>query len=247
MRRGGRLRAPLLAFAAMLAVMSGCSREPSGSSREAAGARAPIVTISADQAVSPVPPWRAPAVEVNETNFKELKADAAEALKEERLFGSAADAIPLYLALRRFAPDDAAVQAGMRRAMTSLLGKGNEALAAIDRDPLSLRRAHEVAAVARAVAPDDAKVVAYLARLDKSDQAQEANRLGEEALNAGRLGVDGGDDTALAYFHEALELRPGDQRANQGIAAVESALIRRSEEHTSELQSQSNLVCRLLL
>src|SRR2546430_10270336 len=32
----------------------------------------------------------------------------------------------------------------------------------------------------------------------------------------------------------------------QGAQAVESAL-ERSEEHTSELQSQSNLVCRLLL
>ena len=223
------MRAPLLAFAAMLAVMSGCSREPSGSSREAAGARAPIVTISADQAVSPVPPWRAPAVEVNDGNFKQLKADAAAALKAGHLFGSDDDAIPLYLALRRFAPDDAAVEAGLRRATASLLGKGNEALGAIDRDPLSLRRAHEIAAVARAVAPDDAKVMAYLARLDKSDQAQEANRLGEEALNAGRLGVEGGDGTALAYFHQALELRPGDQRASQGIAAVESALIRRAE------------------
>src|SRR2546430_13593018 len=30
-------------------------------------------------------------------------------------------------------------------------------------------------------------------------------------------------------------------------AAVGNALERRSEEHTSELQSQSNLVCRLLL
>lgn len=223
------MRAPLLAFAAMLALLSGCSREPSGPSREAAGARAPIVTISADQAVSPVPPWRAPVIEVSDGNVKALKANAAEALKAGHLFGSADDAIPLYLALRRFAPDDAAVQAGLRRATASLLDKGGEALAAIDRDPLSLRRAHEIAAVARAVAPDDAKVVAYLARLDQSDQAQEANRLGEEALNAGRLGVDGGGDTALALFHQALELRPGDQRASQGIAAVESALIRRAE------------------
>src|SRR2546430_13695770 len=31
------------------------------------------------------------------------------------------------------------------------------------------------------------------------------------------------------------------------VAAVEPQLRRRSEEHTSELQSQSNLVCRLLL
>src|SRR5688572_32090705 len=32
-----------------------------------------------------------------------------------------------------------------------------------------------------------------------------------------------------------------------GLAPGPAALARRSEEHTSELQSQSNLVCRLLL
>src|SRR5256886_4845334 len=34
---------------------------------------------------------------------------------------------------------------------------------------------------------------------------------------------------------------------NSGLAARAVASSRRSEEHTSELQSQSNLVCRLLL
>src|SRR2546430_17713491 len=33
----------------------------------------------------------------------------------------------------------------------------------------------------------------------------------------------------------------------QGAARIGRARARRSEEHTSELQSQSNLVCRLLL
>src|SRR2546430_4833765 len=32
-----------------------------------------------------------------------------------------------------------------------------------------------------------------------------------------------------------------------GVGDIENAGFRRSEEHTSELQSQSNLVCRLLL
>src|SRR2546427_913224 len=36
----------------------------------------------------------------------------------------------------------------------------------------------------------------------------------------------------------------GDARAEQGVLAHRA---HRSEEHTSELQSQSNLVCRLLL
>src|SRR2546430_12526138 len=35
--------------------------------------------------------------------------------------------------------------------------------------------------------------------------------------------------------------------ANRGPGAAELHLLPRSEEHTSELQSQSNLVCRLLL
>src|SRR5688572_32015238 len=35
--------------------------------------------------------------------------------------------------------------------------------------------------------------------------------------------------------------------ANQRIASAISGTSERSEEHTSELQSQSNLVCRLLL
>src|SRR2546430_10241770 len=45
-------------------------------------------------------------------------------------------------------------------------------------------------------------------------------------------------------------LRPTFPEARSGSIAVSSAIQtrrRRSEEHTSELQSQSNLVCRLLL
>src|SRR5688572_32258476 len=43
--------------------------------------------------------------------------------------------------------------------------------------------------------------------------------------------------------------RSQERRSGNGapIAPYTEAAIRRSEEHTSELQSQSNLVCRLLL
>src|SRR2546430_700607 len=62
-----------------------------------------------------------------------------------------------------------------------------------------------------------------------------------------------GDDSGTAAdFRQALELEPRLQA--QGLAKYDSALVVlfeaqrvRSEEHTSELQSQSNLVCRLLL
>ncbi|QGW66961.1 SUMF1/EgtB/PvdO family nonheme iron enzyme [Lysobacter soli] len=213
-----------------MALAAACSRDASSPKGDAAAAHTPIVTISADQAVSPVPPWRVPAVQVTDENVAELKEKAAQALSRGRLFGTADDAIPLYYALRRFDPEDAAANVGFDRSLKRLVANGDDALKQLDRDPLSLRRAHEIAAVARAVAPGNVDIVEFLARLDRADEAQEANRLGEDALNAGRLGVAGEPDQALTHFREALELRPGDMRANQGIAAVESALIRRAEQ-----------------
>src|SRR2546430_7581319 len=48
-----------------------------------------------------------------------------------------------------------------------------------------------------------------------------------------------------AYDHQGGVLHPSDFKA-QAREAFRS-VVERSEEHTSELQSQSNLVCRLLL
>src|SRR2546430_7035092 len=57
--------------------------------------------------------------------------------------------------------------------------------------------------------------------------------------------------TTLFRSHGAAGKRSGNRRADQARALrlVHAARhrFRRSEEHTSELQSQSNLVCRLLL
>src|SRR2546430_6803787 len=48
------------------------------------------------------------------------------------------------------------------------------------------------------------------------------------------------------HQHATRPARPGPVVA-AGVAQVVDDLADRSEEHTSELQSQSNLVCRLLL
>src|SRR5688572_33124788 len=61
--------------------------------------------------------------------------------------------------------------------------------------------------------------------------------LGGERLQAGVQAVQSRLDAALER---------GVERSN-GLGVVEQARRGRSEEHTSELQSQSNLVCRLLL
>lgn len=214
-----------------LGLLAGCGDRAGKAASTEAAARKPIVTVSADQAVSPVPPWRAPAIAVNQDNAEDLRKRAEAALKAGRLYADADAAIPLFVALRDFAPNDRRIAAGLDRAIALLLIEGDTALKKIDDEPLSLRDAHQAAAVARAVAPEHRKVEAYLERVDRADQAQEADRLGEEDLNAGRIGegVQAGQNGALARFREALELRPGDVRALQGIAAAESALIRRAE------------------
>ena len=248
------MRAIIIASLAIVSLATACSGEPGDGStagKAAVSGRSPVVTISADQAVSPVPAWVVPAVAITDANAGEMKARAAAAVKAGRLFAANGDAtaivrpeaetegaaaadaaadmaIPIYLALRRHAPDDAVVRTGFAAALQALLAQGDDALDAIDADPLSLRSSHEVGAVVRVVAPDQADAVAYLDRLERVDQAQQANRLGEDELNAGRLG-EAGNGGAIALFRQALQLRPGDVRANQGLAATESALIRRAE------------------
>src|SRR2546430_6790520 len=47
--------------------------------------------------------------------------------------------------------------------------------------------------------------------------------------------------------HEKVALGKAGRSRHLGIRPINRGVSRRSEEHTSELQSQSNLVCRLLL
>src|SRR2546427_3101024 len=57
------------------------------------------------------------------------------------------------------------------------------------------------------------------------------------------LGLDAARAVAVGPSDQLLAL----DEALQQLEEKEPRLSRRSEEHTSELQSQSNLVCRLLL
>ncbi len=220
-----------MAFA-LVALLPACSRTPSEASDKdqpgsiASDARAPVVTIGEDQEVQV---WRAPDVEVDAENIATIKQQAAEALATGELFGSVDDAIPLYLALQNKAPADHEVTAGIDNALAALLARGDDVVGDVDADRDQLRSAHEIAAVARAIAPADPRVEAYLGRLDIVDQAQQASLQGERALNDGQIGEAGQPGGAIGYFTEALTLRPNDARASQGLAAAESGLIRRAE------------------
>src|SRR3990167_10502556 len=52
---------------------------------------------------------------------------------------------------------------------------------------------------------------------------------------------------ANSYASKSAESQPNVAAATSWSASISKCQRRRSEEHTSELQSQSNLVCRLLL
>src|SRR5205085_10825043 len=81
--------------------------------------------------------------------------------------------------------------------------------------------------------------------------------VGQHATNSGELRLGSGID--VGYYRQDLSQVPLEKTLYEIIADLRPAWERRmeirddlverlrSEEHTSELQSQSNLVCRLLL
>ncbi|HET8819702.1 MAG TPA: formylglycine-generating enzyme family protein [Xanthomonadaceae bacterium] len=217
-------RFPALAVICTLALLGACADQGDDPARAAPAAQGPRVVVGEDQ---PVPNWRPPDVQVPQEARDEVRAEAEAALAEGRLYGGDRDAIPLYLALREQAPDDAQVERGFEGAVAALLEAGRAALARPDIDFDALHRAHEIGAVARAIDPAREDIRAYLGELDRSDEVAALNRAGEAQLRDGDLGESG--DGALATFRRALELDPESARARQGIAAAESAMIRRAE------------------
>lgn len=227
----------VLAFPVLLLALSaaGCGGDdaapkprPQGS-RPAASEKgpAPSVTISGDDRAAPQLNWHAPAVALQPEQLAAARRDAAKAVREQRWYADAQSAIPLYLAILKLAPDDAPARAGLARALSGLLKAGDEALAQSDTDEAALTRAHEIAAVARTVDPADPAVIVYLTQVDLADRLLQLNEQGERDLQASRLGE--ATDGALRKFRAVLALRPSQPRAMQGLAAVESGLIRRAE------------------
>ncbi|GHA70235.1 SUMF1/EgtB/PvdO family nonheme iron enzyme [Cognatilysobacter bugurensis] len=220
-----------LAVASVL-LIAACSRTPdSAPAPVAEPASAPVERDAkparAPSAPKPVPGWAPPAVEVTEGTKGRLRERARVALEAGRLYEDADAAVPIVLALRTAAPDDKAVAALADRALVALIKRADEALGAIDTDAQSIASAREALSVARAVAPEDERVAALAERVEAAERADSANAEGERLLEADRIGENGGG--AIAAFRQALEAREGDARALQGLAAAESALIRRAE------------------
>lgn len=227
----------VLAFPVLLLALSaaGCGSDDAAPKPRPQGPRpaasekgpAPSVTISGDDRATQQLNWTAPAVTLQPEQLAAAKRDAAKAVREQRWYADAQSAIPLYLAILKLAPDDAPARTGLARALSGLLKAGNEALTQSDQDEEALVRAHEIAAVARTVDPADPAVILYLTQVDLADRLLQLNEQGERDLQASRLGE--ATDGALRKFRAVLALRPSQPRAMQGLAAVESGLIRRAE------------------
>ena len=221
----------LLALMGLSVLLCGCSRTTSSTEEgEAADGevRMPSVTVSGDETGTEVLNWRPPAVQVAPDELGAARGRAEKALAEERLSATGVVAVPLYLAILKIAPDDTRAKAGLEKSLDALLQQGRAALKLADDKVESLRQAREIAAVVRTLKPDDEAVQAYLSRVDEAEQLSRLNTASETDLREGRLGEQGGG--ALAGFREVLKWKPGQPRAMQGVAAVESAMIRRAED-----------------
>ena len=224
------MRPRLSAAAVLLVLLASCAREapaPAGSQKARPPARQAQVTIHGDDRIAQSLTWQPPDVQIPPDRRGTAYRHAARAALGGRLYQDADAAIPIYLALLRDRPNDVLAKLGLVEAVAELLKEGDGALAQADDDIEALRHAHQVAAVARTVAPKAPAVLAYLGRVDAADRAWDLNDAAEQDLQAGRLGESG--EGALGKLREALRLRPEQARAQQGLAAVESALIRRAE------------------
>lgn len=231
----GVIAMPVRLCVLLCVLLCACTRESGAPAADGKGGPAVhrradgTVTISGDDTIAERLTWRSPAVVLDEAGIPAARKRAAAALAEDRLYENADAAIPLYLALLARDPADAKAKAGLDRALIRLSAVGQAALAMSGDDADALRRAHATGAVMRSVGLDRVEGGAeYLVRLDQADRLWELNEAAEQALAAGRLGEAG--EGALPLFRQVLSLSPGQPRASQGVAAVESALIRRAED-----------------
>ena len=188
------------------------------------------VTVSGDDAVAERLTWQRPEVVLAPADVPAARRRAEQALRAGRLYHDADAAIPLYLAMLELDPADARAAEGLERAFAVLQREGEGALEDARSDDAGLIRAVNVAAVMRSIAPGrfEAPTRAYLERVDFAERVADVDARAEVELAARRYG-DTGTTGALPLFRQALAMDPGQPRALQGIAAVESAMLREAE------------------
>jgi formylglycine-generating enzyme required for sulfatase activity len=212
--------------AALLAGGCGKQGEPVASKPRSA----PSVTVAGGE--DRLPTWRAPHISVDRGNAQSLAAQADRALAEGRFADDDASSLPIFLALRAYEPMRARAEAGVTHSIDGLLLQARGRVSDLDTDPGALAEVRHAAAVLRVVALDRPDVERFLQQVDRIEEGQRFSELGEAALARGDVGEASGG--AIDFFRRALALRDTDSRARQGLAAAESALIRRAEQAAAD-------------
>lgn len=194
----------------------------------AAAQAGPSVTIGGEDAQETVQRWVPPVVTLDPAQRAQARRQAEQAQREGRLYASADDAVPLWLALLALDPDDRVAQRGLRSARKRLYSEATALLQRPQQQRQALAEAAERALVLLTLAPEDDDVRALQQQVELRQRVVAFNRAGEQDLREGRIGES--EDGALQAFRAALALQPDDPRARQGLAAAESGLIRRAEE-----------------
>lgn len=186
------------------------------------------VTIGGEDAAETVQRWTPPRVVIDPAQRAKARRDAEQALREGRLYLTAEDAIPIWLALQQQDPDDRRIRDGLLRARRALLAQARELLERPLQQRQALAEATRIGLVLLTLAPQDEQVRGLQRQIEIAQRVVAFNRAGEDDLRAGRIGEDG--DGAIVNFREALALDKDNPRARQGLAAAESGLIGRAEE-----------------
>ncbi|MBP9697133.1 MAG: hypothetical protein KBD58_07940, partial [Thermomonas sp.] len=156
--------------------LAGCGPQaPVPAAQPAAPERTGSVRISGGDELAQVLSWSLPQVQLQASDAVQARARARRALAAGDLFESADSAIPLLLALQRLQPDDGGIAQALDAAREALVAQGDAALEAGDEDLDGLRAAQRRGAVLRRLWPQEAVVVAYLQRVDRSERAWDRN------------------------------------------------------------------------
>lgn len=189
---------------------------------------APAAVVAA--AAAPLPerlarPWAMPEVRLEPGQWQQARRRVGQALARGHLYEDADAAAPLLLAMQELRPNDRQVKTQLAQLRRRLQRQLEHLLQRQERQRAALAQATQLLQVLRELSAD----AQLLERLtDQLSQAQERlalNRRGEAALR--RRPLDLG--SAQADFAQVLERWPGDARALQGMAAVESAMLRQAE------------------
>ncbi len=233
---GGSLRTtgPLACLALSVALASAaCRQEPPAASAPQPVVAEPVAPVAAqelqvvaapDPAAVPLPAWSPPPVELQPEQVRDALKRAGVALAEDRLYQAADDAIPLYLAVLALQPQQREARRGLEKARARLLASVRALLQQPEEQRKALAQAATQAAVLVYLAPEGRAELELQQRVQAARRLLALNRSGEEALRSGSPAL------AAGAFAQVLELEPGNSRARQGLAAVESDLIRQAED-----------------